>query len=97
MAGFGGYGEKEAAGLSGAKEICMKAQLRHLVAGALYPTKAYSLPAVCEHYGLDPGDSQEAFSSKTRYVMRRLERVTKMTNTTPALMLKAYPDDQHYI
>ena len=67
------------------------------VADALCPTKAYSLPAVCEHYGLDPGASQEVFSSKPQYVMRRLERVTKMTNTTPALMLKAYPDDQHYI
>ena len=97
MAGFGGDGEKEAAGLNGAKEICMKTQLRHLVSGALYPTKAYSLPAVYERYGLDAGDSQEASSSKTQYVMRRLGRVTKMTNRTPALMLKAYPDDQHYI
>lgn len=54
----------------------MKSQLRHLVADALYPTKSYSLPAVCERYGLDPGDPQEAFSSKTRYVMRRLEKLS---------------------
>lgn len=54
----------------------MKSQLRHLVADALYPTKAYSLPAVCERYGLDPGDADEAFSSKTRYVMRRLEKLS---------------------
>jgi hypothetical protein len=44
----------------------MKSQLRHLVAGALYPTKAYSLPSVCERYGLDSGTSEEAFSSKNR-------------------------------
>jgi hypothetical protein len=54
----------------------MKTQLRHLVANALYPTKAYSLPAVCERYGLDPGNSDEAFSSKTGYVMRRLEKLS---------------------
>jgi hypothetical protein len=54
----------------------MRSQLRDLVASALYPTKAYSLPAVCERYGLDPGDEDEAFSSKTRYVMRRLEKLS---------------------
>lgn len=54
----------------------MKSQLRHRVADALYPTKAYSLPAVCERYGLEPGDSDEAFSGKTRYVMRRLEKLS---------------------
>lgn len=54
----------------------MKSQLRHLVAEALYPTKAYSLPAVCERYGLAPGDENEAFSSKTRYVMHRLEKLS---------------------
>jgi hypothetical protein len=52
----------------------MKTQLRQLVANALYPTKAYNLPSVCERYGLEPGDSDEAFSSKT--VMTRLEKLT---------------------
>lgn len=28
----------------------MKSQLRDLVASALYPTKTYNLPAVCERY-----------------------------------------------
>jgi len=54
----------------------MKSQLRHFVADALYVTKAYSLPSVCERYGLDPGESSEAFSSKTQYVMRRLENMS---------------------
>ena len=53
----------------------MKSQLRHLVADTLYPTKAHNLPAVCERYGLEPGTGEEAFSSKTRYVMTRLEKL----------------------
>lgn len=53
----------------------MRSQLRHLVAGALYPTKAHTLPAVCERYGLEAGTGDEAFSSKTAYVMRRLEKL----------------------
>ena len=28
----------------------MKSQLRHLVADALYPTKACNLPSVCERF-----------------------------------------------
>jgi hypothetical protein len=43
----------------------MKSQIRHLVVDALYPASAYSLPAVCERYGLEPGTGDEAFSSKT--------------------------------
>jgi hypothetical protein len=46
----------------------MKSQLRPLVAAALYPTKAHTLPAVCERYGLEPGTGEEAYSSKTRAV-----------------------------
>ena len=42
----------------------MSAQLRDLVARALYPTKAYGLPAVCERHGLEPVDEDEAFSGK---------------------------------
>jgi hypothetical protein len=41
----------------------MKIQLRPLVAAALYPTKAHNLPAVCERYGLERGDKDEAFAS----------------------------------
>jgi hypothetical protein len=54
----------------------MKSQIRHLVADALYPTSAYSLPAVCERYGLEPGTGDEAFSSKRRYVIKRLEKLS---------------------
>ena len=42
----------------------MNTQLRDLVARALYLTKAHSLPAVCERFGLEPGEENEAFSSK---------------------------------
>lgn len=42
----------------------MKSQIRHLVAEALYPTRSYSLPAVCERYGLEPGEPDEAHSKQ---------------------------------
>ena len=73
----------------------MKSQLRHLVAGALYPTKAYSLPAVCERYGLEAGTSDEAFSSKNRYVMSRLEKLSDAKVLGIAkLVVEDFPDDQ---
>jgi hypothetical protein len=73
----------------------MKSQLRHLVAGALYPTKAYSLPAVCERYGLESGTSDEAFSSKNRYVMSRLEKLSDAKVLGIAkLVVEDFPDDQ---
>jgi hypothetical protein len=73
----------------------MKTQLRHLVAGALYPTKAYNLPAVCERYGMESGSSEEAFSSKNRYVMSRLEKLSdeKVFGIARAVV-KDHPDDQ---
>jgi hypothetical protein len=73
----------------------MKTQLRHLVANARYSTKAYSLPAVCERYGLDPGGSDEAFSSKTRYVMRRLEKLSdeKVFGVAKSVV-QDFPDDK---
>ena len=73
----------------------MKTQIRHLVADALYPTKAYSLPAVCERYGLDPGNSQEAFSSKTQYVLRRLEKLSdeKVLGVARSVV-EEFPDDK---
>lgn len=72
----------------------MKSQLRHLVAGALYPTKAYSLPAVCKRYGLDPGETDEAFSSKTQYVMRRLEKLSDEKVLAVAKgVVQDFPDD----
>jgi hypothetical protein len=54
----------------------MNSQIRHLIAEALYSTKSYSLPAVCERYGLEPGTGDEAFNSKRQYVLRRLEKLS---------------------
>lgn len=54
----------------------MKTQLRDLIASALYPTKAHKLPAICERVGMEPGTGDEAFSSKTAYVMKRLNRLS---------------------
>ena len=54
----------------------MKSQISHLIAEALYSTKSYSLPAVCERYGLEPGNGDEAFNSKRQYVLRRLEKLS---------------------
>lgn len=42
------------------------------ITNALYPIKAHLLPAVCERYGLAAGTGDEAFNSKTNYIMRRL-------------------------
>jgi hypothetical protein len=73
----------------------VKSQLRHLVADALYPTKSYNLPAVCERYGLDPGTADEAFSSKARYVMQRLEKLSDERVFTIAKQIVAdFPDDK---
>src|SRR5258708_3773045 len=73
----------------------MNPQLRALVADALYPTKAYRLPAVCERYGLDSGTSEEAFSSKTRYVMSRLERLSdEKVFGVARSVVKDFPDDK---
>ncbi|MCI0629013.1 MAG: abortive infection family protein [Acidobacteria bacterium] len=72
----------------------MKTQLRNLVANALYPTKAYNLPSVCERYGLEPGDSDEAFSSKTQYVMTRLEKLSEdHVFKIAKSVVKDFPDD----
>jgi hypothetical protein len=54
----------------------MKSQISHLIAETLYSTKSYSLPAVCERYGLEPGTGEEAFNSKRQYVLRRLEKLS---------------------
>ena len=73
----------------------MRSQLRHLVAEALYPTKSYSLPSVCERYGLEPGSQDEAFSSKTRYVMRRLEKLSdERVFAVAKSVLQDFPDDK---
>ncbi len=73
----------------------MKSQIRGLVAEALYPTKAYNLPAVCERYGLEPGESAEAFSSKHQYVMRRLEKLSiEKVLTVAKQVVEDHPHDE---
>jgi hypothetical protein len=50
---------------------------------------------VCERYGLDPGDSDEAFSSKTRYVMRRLDKLSDAQVLEVARsIVQDFPDDR---
>ncbi len=71
----------------------MKTQLRNLVAGALYPTKAYDLPALCESYGLEPGEESEAFASKKQYVLRRLKTLSDQRVLQIARLVAADVDD----
>ena len=49
-----------------------RATLCDLIAEALHQESANQLPAVCERYGLAPGQSEEAFRSKRSYVRARL-------------------------
>ena len=73
----------------------MNTQLHDLVARALYLTKAHSLPAVCERFGLEPGEENEAFSSKMQYVMRRLERLSDENVFMVAKsVVQDFPDDK---
>lgn len=47
-------------------------RLRNSIANALHPIKAHTLPKVCQELGLSEGTGDEAFSSKTKYVLKRL-------------------------
>jgi very-short-patch-repair endonuclease len=51
--------------------------LKHNIASVLSVTKAYELPAVCTRLGLEAGDDSEAWSSKYRYVLRRVQFLGK--------------------
>lgn len=46
--------------------------LRSAIASAVAELKSYEVPGACVALGLAPGDEGEAFSSKFRYVMKRL-------------------------
>jgi len=73
----------------------MITQLRPLIADALYPIKAHTLPAVCERFGLEPGTEREAFDSKTKYAMRRLEKLSdEKVLAVARAVVEAYPDDK---
>jgi AbiJ N-terminal domain 3/Abortive infection C-terminus len=47
--------------------------LRHLIASVISDQKAYNVPSVCVRYGLAEGTNEEAFSSKYKYVMQRVQ------------------------
>jgi hypothetical protein len=51
----------------------VKTKLANEIAQALYPISANKLPKVCQVFGLAEGTGEEAFSSKMRYVLTRLE------------------------
>jgi hypothetical protein len=47
--------------------------LRQLIASAISGHKSYSVPGICAGYGLAEGTEEEAFRSKFKYVMARLQ------------------------
>jgi hypothetical protein len=73
----------------------MQAQIRDLVAEALYPINAYQLPALCERLGLEPGEGAEAYSGKKTYVLRRLKNLSDERVLEIARQVVAeYPNDR---
>ncbi len=46
--------------------------MRHQLASAISEAKAYEVPSLCSRLGLESGAEQEAFSSKYKYVSKRL-------------------------
>jgi hypothetical protein len=51
------------------------ARLRQLVASAISDHKAYDVPGICSGYGLADGAEEEAFRSKFKYVIQRLQNL----------------------
>jgi len=47
-------------------------ELRHLLASAISNEKSYNVPSFCARLGLESGTPEEAFSSKYKYVQKRL-------------------------
>lgn len=48
-------------------------ELRRQIASVISEEKAHDVPGVCVRYGLANGTGEEAFNSKFRYVMKRLQ------------------------
>jgi hypothetical protein len=48
-------------------------RLRQLIASVISVHKSYTVPGICTGYGLADGTNEEAFSSKSKYVMQRLQ------------------------
>ncbi|WP_330085266.1 abortive infection family protein [Methylocystis iwaonis] len=51
-------------------------KLRHLIASVISDQKAYNVPRVCVRYGLASGTNEEAFQSKFKYVIQRVESLS---------------------
>jgi hypothetical protein len=51
--------------------------LKQNIAGRLAAEKSYNLPSLCAALGLACGEESEAFASKNKYVMRRLQALNK--------------------
>jgi len=49
--------------------------LRSVIAGAISDWKAYDVPAVCRRVGLADGEEQEAYSSKYKYALKRIQEL----------------------
>jgi len=49
--------------------------LRQLIASAISNQKAYNVPSICSRYGLADGTEEEAFRSKYKYVMQRVQHL----------------------
>jgi hypothetical protein len=48
-------------------------RLRQLIASAISGHKSYTVPNICKRYGLADGTEEEAFRSKFKYVMQRIQ------------------------
>jgi hypothetical protein len=51
------------------------AELRQLIASVISDQKSYNVPGVCARYGLADGSEEEAFRSKFKYVMQRVQHL----------------------
>jgi AbiJ N-terminal domain 3 len=51
--------------------------LKQHIASGLAAEKSYNLPGLCTSFGLAPGDETEAFASKYKYVLRRVQPLAK--------------------
>src|SRR5260221_46020 len=51
--------------------------LKQHIANTLAAEKSYNLPALCTGLGLAPGNDSEAFASKYKYVLRRVQTLAK--------------------
>lgn len=51
------------------------ARLRQLIASVISGHKSYSVPDICARYGLAAGTEEEAFRSKFKYVIARMESI----------------------